>query len=44
MLTKIEKQVLKEILQINYNKDPWAKNNPIIKNIYFKLKLDYENN
>ncbi len=44
MLTKIEKQVLKEILQIRYNKEPQSKNNPIIKNIYFKLKLDHENN
>ncbi len=44
MLTKIEKQVLKNILETTYNKDPWAKSVPVIKNIYYKLKLEHEYN
>ena len=39
MFTKVEKELLTDILQNALNSDDYEKYVPVIKNIYFKLNL-----
>ena len=39
MFTKVEKELLTDILQNALNSDDYEKYSPVIKNIYFKLNL-----
>tara|TARA_Y100001937_G_C7057792_1_gene302255 strand:+ start:892 stop:1014 length:123 start_codon:yes stop_codon:yes gene_type:complete len=39
MFTKVEKELLTDILQNALNSDDYEKYGPVIKNIYFKLNL-----
>jgi hypothetical protein len=40
MFTKVEKELLTDILQNAINSDDYKRYGPVIKNIYFKLNLE----